>query len=239
MTLSRLLEGRRIPIILRLSEEAGLVTALRKEGDEQHHVEQIRSIGLLEISCNSELAINGAHELLARALHQGYVQRRLQQGDTIETNKSLVSWEKLPEDKRESNRDRARAVSSQLETIGYKKVPVAAHLPRLIELTPAEISTLAELEHERWVVDKTKWFQQKKKTFFRSSSANVNADVRYLKPWDKLSADEKKYNCDEMAEVPKILAKTNFEIRPVDLQSPPAPQPAAGDLGQAQSGPLD
>ena len=71
-------------------------------------------------------------------------------------------------------------------------MPVAAHLPRLIELTAKEIEDLAELEHQWWAGHKRQWFQQKKTPLFRSSSENVDADNRYLKPWSKLSADEKK-----------------------------------------------
>ena len=43
-------------------------------------------------------------EVIAQAIHAEYVRNRKAKGETTEINSTLVSWEKLPEHVKESNR---------------------------------------------------------------------------------------------------------------------------------------
>lgn len=53
----------------------------------------------------------------AQALHEAYVERHLALGETIETNPSLVPWDRLPESLRDSNRDQLAHLRMKLRSI--------------------------------------------------------------------------------------------------------------------------
>jgi TrkA-N domain len=204
LTLESLVRPWGVPVIIRMSEEAGFAAALTSANSESHEMDNIRAVGLLELSCNVDLVLDGSQEILARAIHQGYVRHHLQLGETTEQNSSLVPWEDLSEELRHSNRDRAQKIRDHLREIGCHVVPVLGRCPSVIALQPDEVEHLARLEHERW-----------RSEHRRPSSAGRGSQLAqlHLLSWDECPDDVKQFNREMMAVMPAILAKADFEIR--------------------------
>lgn len=193
-----------VPVIIRMSEEAGFAAALSAANSRNHEMDNLRAVGLLELSCNVDLVLDGPFEILARAIHQGYVRHHLQLGETTQSNRSLVPWEELAEELRNSNRDRARTIRDHLKEIGCRMVPVVGRCPELIAFAPDEIEHLARLEHRRW-----------RSEHRRPSAASPGGRLSQLHAlsWDECPEDVKQFNREMVAVMPAILAKADFEIR--------------------------
>lgn len=204
LTMEKLLAGSGVPVIVRLSEEAGFAAALATARSIGPAQDTIRAIGLLELSCNVDLVLDGAHELLARGIHQGYVLHHLELGETVAENKSLVMWEELAEPFRASNRDRARSIGNHLDAIGYRMVQVLTEEPTILKLSETEVEILAQLEHERWCSEK------------RAQSSSPSASpfpALHARRWEDCPNEVKAFNRQMVAVMPSILAKADFEVR--------------------------
>jgi hypothetical protein len=79
----------------------------------------LRAFSLLEHTCRAE-RLTGAtrNEIIARAMHEEYVRKQVDDGQTPQTNPSMVAWEQLPESLREPNRRQADYVPVKLQAIG-------------------------------------------------------------------------------------------------------------------------
>ena len=204
LTMDELLRPSAVPVIVRMSEEAGFAAALTTETRDGETADNIRAVGLLELSCNVDLVLDGAHEILARAIHQGYVRHHLELGESAAENSSLAMWEELSEEIRESNRDRARTVDDHLAQIDCRLVQVITEHPRTLQFSPDEIEVLARLEHERWCNE------QRRPSF---DANNKPLALLCSTPWDECPDNVRQFNREMVAVMPSILAKADFEIR--------------------------
>ena len=110
----------------------------------------LRVFGLLNLVCRPHVLLAGQNEILARAIHAGYVAIRRQEGQSVETNPAMVDWEHLPESLKESNRAQAADISHKLDAIGCGIVPLTDWDAEPLTFNADEIETLAPGEHERW-----------------------------------------------------------------------------------------
>lgn len=217
LTMDDLLQDSAVPVIVRLSEEAGFAAALATQPRADRPVDNIRAVGLLELSCNVDLVLDGAHEVLARAIHQGYVRHHLELGETAANNKSLVMWEELPEYLRESNRDRARHLDEHLAAIGCRMVPVFTDHPKIVQFSADEVDVLARLEHERWCREKRHPSLERHDHGF---------DVLNTTRWEDCPEEVREFNRTMVGVMPTILAKADFEIHRDQDSMPGNEEPA-------------
>lgn len=204
LTMHELLRETTVPVIVRLSEEAGFASALTTQLHRRETADNIRAVGLLELSCNVDLVLDGAHEILARVIHQGYVRHHLDLGETVAKNRSLVMWEDLPEDLRESNRDRARHLEDHLAQVQCRMVPVLTDHPEILRFSEKEIEVLARLEHERW---------RREHRHPSLDTHDHGFDDLDKTRWEDCPAEVQEFNRQMMAVMPLILAKADFEVR--------------------------
>ena len=108
------------------------------------------------------------------------------QRDPARTNRSLVSYEKLEEHLKESNRDFARAIPSTLAAAGYVMRPARTGEPRLELSEEEQVQFLAEQEHERWLTSRLtegwSWGPGPKNTQALTNPAML--------PWRQMSKEE-------------------------------------------------
>jgi hypothetical protein len=133
-------------------------------------------------------------ERLAKAAHEVFCDNLLAQGYTRhgkttqkekKKHSSLMSYDKLPEEEKEQNRNNVKDIPNKLASIGYTLLPArgdqVAH-----RLTKAESEKLAKMEHERWVQEKlSAGWKYAKKTNEAKKLHQCIID------WDKLSEEEK------------------------------------------------
>ena len=158
---------------------------------------------VLERSCRPEIVLNGTIELLARAIHAAYV--RNQPGGT--DTPAMRDWEELPEGTKEANRAQAADIGTKLAAVGCRIQAWTDWTGDGPAFTPAEIETMAELEHERWCRER----------LAEGWTAGPTRDDRrkvtpYLVDWDRLPEDVKDYDRNAVRALPELLTFAGYEI---------------------------
>lgn len=197
---------RPLPIVVRVAAEGGLAALLEADQDGRNALGGIRAVGLVELTCRLESVMDGTRELLAQAIHQGYVRMQIAGGATRGSSESLLPWHELRDDLKESNRDQADDIARKLKAVGYRLVPQPEGEIDPCPFTPDELEKLAELEHDRWV-------RERQRSGWRPGPKNIaEKTTPYLVPWDELSEEIKDYDRNAVRILPAILAKADFRI---------------------------
>lgn len=207
LALYRCLRHTNMPIIVRMAHDAGLSALLeggRKMGEA---FKGLHAFGLIDRTCSPELVLCGTHEVLARAIHNEYVSMQRKKGETAQTNPSMVQWDDLPEELRESNRRQADHIGIKLKAVGCGIAPLTGLDAEPFEFTKEQIEMLAEMEHKRWNEERLKagWRLGPKKDA-------ENKITPYLVSWDKLEDKIREYDRNTVRGMPSFLARAGFQI---------------------------
>jgi len=146
-------------------------------------------------------------EVIAQAIHAEYVRNQKAKGETTETNSTLVSWEKLPEHVKESNRAQALHVAEKLKAIGCGITELEDRELGEFEFTREEIELLARMEHERWVEERLAngWIVGPK-------DIDKKTTPWLLVPYEELPDEEQEKDRESVRGIPKFLAKVGLEV---------------------------
>lgn len=149
----------------------------------------------------------GHREILARAIHEHYVRNQLRIGDTREKNNSLVPWEELPEDLKESSRRQAEHIGAKLTAIGSDIEPLVDPESDPFRFDPGEVERLAEMEHARWDQERRNagWTYGPEIDDARKKSPN-------LIPWANLPEREKEKDRNAVRGIPSLLARVGLRV---------------------------
>lgn len=207
LSLLRQMKKCRIPIVVRMTHNAGLATLLQGV-ESRSGFADLHAFGLLDQTCAPELLLGGTHEIIARAIHEDYVLNQEKEGKTPRTNPSMVPWEELPEGLKESNRRQAGHIGAKLKAVGCEVAPLDDWDAELFKFTPEEIELLAEKEHERWVKERklNGWT-------FAAGEKNIQKKTNpHLIPWNQLTEKVKELDRDPVRGMPSFLAKAGFQV---------------------------
>ena len=159
---------------------------------------------VMEEACVPDLIRADLNDRLARAIHHGYVETSLAQGESPEVNKSLQPWEKLPEQLRQSNFAQASHLGVKLSAIQCVITPESD--PRHdFAFTGQEIQLLAKMEHDRWVLERQA----------AGYEYGPQRDDRHhpdLVAWQQLSERAKDMDVDAVRRIPPMLEQAGFQI---------------------------
>ena len=146
-------------------------------------------------------------EVIAQAIHAEYVRNQKAKGETTETNSTLVSWEKLPEHLKESNRAQALHIAEKLKAIGCGITELGDGELGEFEFTREQIELSARLEHLRWVEERLAngWTVGPKDIDKKTTP--------WLVPYEDLPDEEQEKDREAVRGIPKILAKVGLKIR--------------------------
>jgi hypothetical protein len=207
LTLRQRVRDLEIPIVLRMTHDAGLANLLRGEKDKRGSFDSLHAFGLLDRTCTPDLALRSTYEILAHAIHEEYVRHMKEQGFTSQTNPSMVPWEELQESLKESNRAQAEHIRVKLETIGCDIAMSTDWDAPLFEFSPKENELLAEMEHERWIEEKLRKGWKYGPT--RDDKAKIHP---CLVLWNELPDNEKDKDRDLVRHLPAFLVKVRFQV---------------------------
>jgi len=198
------------PVIVRMAEAGGLARLVDRQskGHEAPAFANLHAFPLLDRTCMPDEILGGTHEILARGLHEVYRRQQEALGHTATSNPSLVGWEKLPEDLRESNRAEADGLFRHLAALGYTLTPLVDWDAAFFSFTETEVERLAQLEHERWLADMVR------RGFRPTEGPKDVAAKRHpaVRPWGELPEVERAKNRDTARELPATLARAGFQI---------------------------
>ena len=146
-------------------------------------------------------------EQLARAIHDAYVAMEVKKGNTEATNASMVPWERLPEELRQSNVNQAAGIGAKMDAIGAVVIPLSAAAPEFKFTGHEEIERLAEMEHDRWMRERSeggwKYGDQ------RDNAGKLHPD---LIDWAHLSDEAKEKDRNAIRTLPATLHDAGFQI---------------------------
>lgn len=143
---------------------------------------------------------------VAREIHERY--RAEQQSRKPPTDPSMAEWAGLPENLRESNRAQADHYLTALKAVGCSVRETAGPVPSPLELTVDEVEAMAELEHDRWNLERLrdKWMWSKERDVLKRRSP-------YLASWGELADDIREWDREAVRAIPELLAKIGLEVR--------------------------
>ena len=197
------LGGRRVPIVIRTTQEGGVAAFLGSELDPDAWGD-LEVFGLLDLVCRPDVLLRGQNEVLAQAIHHDYV---LHRGDAVAGGSSAVPWEQLPEALRESNRRQAADIGRKLRAVGCDIEPLADWDAPPLTFTTAEVEQLARMEHDRWRAER-----EAARGHGRPTGSEPRRDSPYLVPWDELPEEIKEVNRDTVRAMPAVLAGIGFAV---------------------------
>ena len=91
--------------------------------------------------------------------------------------------------------------------IGCGFVPISSHNGVKVKLTPAEIEFLAEMEHDRFVIE------CRCEGWVYGQTRDVNNKIStYLVGWNELSDDVKEWDRNAVRRISDLLTRAGFEI---------------------------
>jgi hypothetical protein len=203
--LSHRLGDRAVPIVVRTTQGGGIATLL---GDGRGDTYGNLSVfGLLDLVCRPDVLLAGQTETLARAIHANYVASRRLEGQSAETNPSMVDWQQLPDSLKESNRAQAADIFRKLALIDFDIVPMTDWDAEPLAFTADEIEVLAPGEHERWMKERLAagWRPAAVKDEARKESP-------YLVSYGDLPENVKEIDRAAVRGIPGFLAEIGFAI---------------------------
>jgi hypothetical protein len=106
------------------------------------------SFGGLDRLATPELLLQEESDLLARSVHEFYLEGQLDKGDQIGARSSMYEWSDLPEVVRDDNRLVADCYTLKLRDIGAR---LAVGEAESLTFEGDELEQLARAEHERWM----------------------------------------------------------------------------------------
>ena len=140
-----------VPLVVTLLQKDALTKLLYKDNLVQNNTVQL--FPLLDKTSDLKQIIGEQLDEAAKIIHELYLEDRFRQGETVESNASLVPWENLPEGIKDSNRGQADHLPVKLRAIGLT-LEAALNAEDTWQFTAEEIRVLAEMEHRRWMADK-------------------------------------------------------------------------------------
>jgi hypothetical protein len=207
LKLHRKTEGHAVRIIVRINNRAGLASIMNEKYGKQAF-KRISFLNLLDETCSYEAILGGTHEILARAIHDRYIKHLQSLEVTASENPSVVEWEVLPEEFKESNRHQASSIEEKLKLIGYTIQPLTNWDQKNKVFTVADIENMATLEHQRWCEERLAQGWK-----YNSGTKNLKRKTSpYLVSWEQLPEDIKELNRNAVKELPELLTLAGLQI---------------------------
>jgi hypothetical protein len=206
LMLYQYIKALNIPIVVRMTHDAGLATLLPEQTDEEKEFIGIHAFGLLDRTCTIDLTSKCTYEIMARAIHEVYLRNEMEKGFTSKVNPALVPWKDLSENLKESNRNQAEHIRFKLEAIGCDIAITNEWDAQPIVFSSEEIELMAEMEHERFVEERIRegWKVGARKNLDKKTNPS-------LVPWKLLPEEEKEKDRNLVQGISLLLAKARFQ----------------------------
>ena len=208
LTLLRHLEGADIPVVVRVGRRAGLASLMGGDGEILQGYANLHAFPLLERTCRPEILLSGTSELLARAIHEEYVRNQAARGFTPLTNPSMVPWEELPEELKESNRRQADHIGAKLRAVGCDIRTLEDWDAEPLSFTPEEVELMARMEHQRWMEER----RAEKWVYAPGPKDAERKTTPYLVPWEELPEEIREYDRETVRAIPAFLKEAGFQV---------------------------
>jgi hypothetical protein len=207
LAMAHSLAGKQGRVVVCMRESAPLAGVLSAHsGLIDDAMGRVNVFGVIQEACVPSDIRDDFTERLARAIHGSYVAMEAAKDMTEATNPSVVPWERLPEELRQSNIAQAAGIGAKLEAIGAVVIPPSAAAPEFA-FTGQEVEFLARMEHDRWMRERAaagwKYGEQ------RDNARKLHPDLR---DWAYLSDEAKDKDRNAVRTLPATLRGAGFQI---------------------------
>lgn len=202
------LKASQTPIVVRMTQDEGLATLIQNMNAEFARTHRVHAFSMISATCRREMILNESQDVLAREIHQAYVRKQESEGRTLQDNPSMAAWDVLSEDMKDSNRQQADHIPVKLRAVACGAHPISGDGAVPFEFTPAEVESLAKIEHARWNAERllAGWsYDPRPKDLERKTSP-------YLEDWDEVPEYIKDYNRNTVREMSALLARVGLQI---------------------------
>jgi hypothetical protein len=160
----------------------------------------IHAFGTLDSFADPELLVQSRHDILARSIHDFYLEGRLGEGYLIGSRASMNEWDDLPESFRDDNRLVADCYQLKLRDIGARLIEGSG---QPLRFEPDELEELARAEHDRWMAAKLSagWVHGS----VRDDSLRIHPDIV---PYDDLEERIKDLDREQIRVMTRLLGST-------------------------------
>ena len=143
-------------------------------------------------------------EYLAEAAHNIYCEDLKARG--LQTYASCLTFEELPEDLKEQNRQNVKDIPGKLASAGFAMVPARSNEPPF-NFPGDALERLAEVEHERWLEAKLAngW------RYAPETDKDKKLSQAFL-PWTELPEAEKEKDRKLVQGIPEMLAQAGYAV---------------------------
>lgn len=190
-------------LILCTEHGAGLADLLKNSDGGS----RVQLFSLMDDAYGQDVLLGGINSILARAIHDIYIKEQKTLKISPSSNSSIVTWDELPEDLRESNRRSADHIQVKLHAVGCDIMPMDDWGEKVLVFTGEEVEKMSFMEHERWVNERVLQgfsYSPEKDTGKKKSP--------YIVDWDKLPDDIKEYDRNIVRNLPTFLAHEGFRV---------------------------
>lgn len=192
---------------------------------------RLRVVDVVREGCDPAIIGDDLVETLARASHDRYVALRLAEGISRDGVVAMATWDELSGELQTSNREQAMDIGRKLARIGCLIAP-RSEATRDFRFHGDEVEMLAELEHERWVLERERgdWT-------FGDTRDNVAKRHPDLVPWEELTEGSRQKDRETVVAIPGLLADVGLGIVRVSPNpGPGSANAAAGIAGTTPAG---
>jgi len=158
-----------------------------------------------------DIGATGTHEMVARAIHEEYIERARKTGETPESNPSMRPWDELPHRLKESNLRQVEDIWKTLHMIHCTIALSTSGREPLFTFTDGEVEFLAEKEHGQWVNERLRkgWTYGKN----RDDQQKIHDCIV---PWEQLPEAQRQKDRNAVRALPAVLAKVYLKIVRLD-----------------------
>ncbi len=185
------------PILVHMERSSGLAQLLESNHGRPEIPDGIYPFGMLDEVLHHENILADGLDVMARAFHESFLERR----DGLDVDRRLYSslhdWVALPEPERSSNRQSADHLATKLRAVGCVMVD-GVHVD--FTFSDDEAILLARMEHNRWCSEKIAGGWQYGPV--RVESAKLNPSIV---PWDQLDKLEQSTQIDGIKRLPDLV----------------------------------
>ncbi|MDR1369916.1 MAG: AAA family ATPase [Dysgonamonadaceae bacterium] len=163
-----------------------------------------------------EVILNSYIEDLAKKIHENYLKTMLENGN--EKHPSVVSWDDLTEEFKDSNRDQAQSIATKLHSVGYDYDAGDTPFLSIKEFDRATILSLAQEEHLRWMNEKLdkgwKYAPLKKDVDKETAIKDMRKEKlsHLLIDWENLDKEEQQKDIDAVKNIIPLLESIGLRV---------------------------
>ncbi len=192
------LGGRRVPIFVRMGEDAGLAKLVESASSSSAWAEQVHAFGMVDRVCTRRMLLGEELDRLARAIHARYLAERARDAEP-QPGPTLPDWASLPQHLKESCRQQADHIPVKLRAVGCTSGPADPGRQAVTAFADGEVELLARMEHARWNAERrlAGWTPGPRDPERRTTP--------YLVPYDELPDEIQDYDRQAVRQIPALL----------------------------------